>query len=236
MIITFQEFEKHEHDRAKWLGTAIAQYMRSDEYKLALEADLYEKQQNTRIKEVDRLIYDMKGNPKKDYTKINNQIPSNFFHRLITQRVSYSLGNGVSFASKKRELQADQSVKVNDPTKDELGNDFDDIAFRVGYNAVKHGVCYCFYNDGEYFVFPMTEFLPFLDEETGKIRAGDVEGPRTAQGEALHRGILLHMKSLAVCLIISTAFLQVNEETGRCSYGFAAVHMTELQPLNRARR
>ena len=172
MIITFQEFEKHEQDRAKWLGTAIAQYMRSDEYKLALEADLYEKQQNTRIKEVDRLIYDMTGKAKKDFTKINNQIPSNFFHRLITQRVSYSLGNGISFASKKRELQADSSVEVSDPTKDALGTDFDDIAYRTGYNAVKHGVCYCFYNDGEYYVFPMTEFLPFLDEETGKIRAG----------------------------------------------------------------
>ena len=49
MIITFQEFEKHEQDRAKWLGQAIAQYMRSDEYKFAQEADLYEKQLNTKI-------------------------------------------------------------------------------------------------------------------------------------------------------------------------------------------
>ena len=51
MIITFQEFEQHKADRAKWLGQAIAQYMRSDEYKLALEADQYEKQKNTRIKQ-----------------------------------------------------------------------------------------------------------------------------------------------------------------------------------------
>lgn len=172
MIITFQEFEKHEQDRAKWLGTAIAQYMRSDEYKLALEADLYEKQQNTRIMEVQRLIYDMKGTPSKDFTKVNNQIPSNFFHRLITQRVSYSLGNGISFASKKTERDAEKKMVIHDSTKDDLGNKFDDTTYRVGFNAVKHGVCYCFYNDGEYAVFPMTEFLPFMDEETGKIRAG----------------------------------------------------------------
>lgn len=172
MIITFQEFEKHESDRAKWLGSAIAQYMRSDEYKLAQEADLYEKQLNTRIREVERMIYSMNGKATKDYTKVNNQIPSNFFHRLITQRVSYSLGNGVSFSNKKQERQADQTLVIHDATKDELGNDFDDMLYRVGFNALKHRECYCFYNDGEYHVFPMTEFLPFRDEVTGRIRAG----------------------------------------------------------------
>lgn len=172
MIITFQEFEKHEQDRAKWLGQAIAQYMRSDEFKLAQEADLYEKQQNTGIREVQRLVYSMNGTATTDFTKTNNQIPSNFFHRLITQRVCYSLGNGVSFANKTMERQADQSVVVHDQTKDDLGNMFDDVLYRTGFNAVKHGVCYCFYNDGEYNVFPMTEFLPFRDEVTGKIRAG----------------------------------------------------------------
>lgn len=172
MIITFQEFEKHESDRAKWLGSAIAQYMRSDEYKLAQEADLYDRQMNTRIKEVERYIYDLAGKKTRDFTKQNNQIPSNFFHRLITQRVSYSLGNGVSFANKTQERQADQTLVVQDTTKDALGNTFDDILFRTGYYAVKHGVCYCYDNDGEYHVFPMTEFLPFRDEVTGKIRAG----------------------------------------------------------------
>lgn len=172
MIITFQEFEKHESDRAKWIGQAIAQYMRSDEYKLALDADQYEKQQNTRIKEVERLIYSMDGKATKDFTKPNNQIPSNFFHRLITQRVSYSLGNGVSFTNKTQERQKDNKLVVHDQTKDDLGNQFDDVLYRTGYNAVKHGVCYCFYNDGEYHIFPMTEFLPFKDEITGRIRAG----------------------------------------------------------------
>ena len=172
LIITFQEFEKHESDRAKWIGQAIAQYMRSDEYKLALEADQYEKQQNTRIKEVERLIYSMNGKSTKDFTKPNNQIPSNFFHRLITQRVSYSLGNGVSFTNKTQERQKDNKLVVHDQTKDDLGNHFDDILYRTGCNAVKHGVCYCFYNDGEYHIFPMTEFLPFKDEITGRIRAG----------------------------------------------------------------
>lgn len=172
MIITFQEFEKHEKDRAKWLGQAIAQYMRSDEYKIAQEADLYEKQQNTRINQYVRKVYDITGVASVDFTNPNNRIASNFFHRLITQRVSYSLGNGISFASKTQERQADQTLVIHDATKDEMGNDFDDTAYRVGFYAVEHGVCYCYYNDGDYHVFPMTEFLPFKDEVTGKIRAG----------------------------------------------------------------
>lgn len=172
MIITYQEFVAHESDRAKWIGQAIAQYRRSDEYKIAEEADLYDKQQNTAIKEVVKLVYDMSGRPQKDYTSRNNQIPSNFLHRLITQRVSYSLGNGISFAGKTQERTETQELITVDPTKDTLGNDFDDIVYRVAYNAVKHRECYCFDNDGKYYVFPMTEFLPFKDEVTGKIRAG----------------------------------------------------------------
>lgn len=165
MIITFQEFEAHKGDRAKWLGQAIAQYKRSDEYKLALEADRYDKQQNTKILNTVRKIYDITGQESVDFTNPNNQIPSNFFHRLNIQRVSYSLGNGVSFAGK-----GDDRAK--DVTKETLGNDFDDILYRTGLHACEHGVCYCFYNDGDYHIFPMTEFLPFKDEVTGKIRAG----------------------------------------------------------------
>ena len=172
MIITFQEFEKHEQDRAKWLGQAIAQYMRSDEYKLAQEADLYEKQQNTKINQYVRKVYDITGVASVDFTNPNNRIASNFFHLLNTQRASYSLGNGVSFANKQLVLQKDMSSRVSDKTKDALGIKFDDVVFRVGLNALEHGVCYCFYNDGEYHIFPMTEFLPFKDEVTGKIRAG----------------------------------------------------------------
>lgn len=172
MIITFQEFEKHESDRAKWLGQAIAQYMRSDEYKIAQEADLYERQQNTKINNYVRKVYDITGVASVDFTNPNNRIASNFFHRLITQRVSYSLGNGVSFAGKQLERREDKTAYISDPTKDALGNRFDDILYRVGFNAEKHGVCYCFYNDGEYHIFPMTEFLAFKDEMTGQIRAG----------------------------------------------------------------
>lgn len=172
MIITFQEFQKHEADRAKWLGSAIAQYRRSDEYKIAEEAELYEKQQNTAINGFVKKVYDITGVAAPDITSQNNRIASNFFHRLTVQRVSYSLGNGVSFANKKKEVSTDGKTTISDPTKYELGNKFDDVLFNAGLYAVQQGKSYVFDNDGDYYLFPMTEFMPILDEETGELRAG----------------------------------------------------------------
>ena len=172
MIITFQEFEKHETDRAKWIGQAIAQYKRSDEYDIALEADEYEKQQNTTIMKFVKKYYDMTGDSFVDFTATNHRLASNFFHRFIMQRNSYLLGNGVSFASKVEETNAKGETVTVDATKEALGKQFDKTLFEAGYNALKHRVSYTFYNDGEYYVFPMTDFMPLPDAETGKIRAG----------------------------------------------------------------
>ena len=172
-ILTFQDFQQHEKDRAKWIGSAIAQYMRSDDYKTAVDADAYEAERNTTINEYVRMVYSITGVATPDFTATNNRIASNFFHRLLTQRCSYSLGNGVSFASKTNERdEENKTIRIHDSTKDELGAKFDDVLYETGYNALKHKACYCFYNDGDYAVFPMTEFLAFPDELTGQIRAG----------------------------------------------------------------
>lgn len=171
-IITFQDFQEHEQDRAKWLGNAIAQYMRTDEYRIAADADEYDAQRNVTINNYVRMVYSITGVATPDFTATNNRIASNFFHRLLTQRCAYSLGNGVSFASKTNKRQADMTIRVHDTTKDELGAKFDDVLYEAGYNALKHKMSFCFYNDGDYMVFPMTEFLAFPDEVTGKIRAG----------------------------------------------------------------
>lgn len=171
-FFTFQDFQAHESDRAKWLGQAIAQYMRSDDYKMAKDADQYEKQLNTAIMSFVKKVYDITGVESVDFTATNNRMASNFLHRLITQRCSYSLGNGISFASRKLERQTDMTLQEHDATKAELGDDFDTIAFNTAYYALLHGKAYTYDNDGEYYVFPMTEFLGFPDEVTGKLRAG----------------------------------------------------------------
>lgn len=172
LIITFQEFEKHESDRAKWIGNAITQYKHSDEYNIALEADEYEKQQNTTIMKFVKKYYDMTGANFVDFTATNHRLASNFFHRFNMQRNSYLLGNGVSFASKVEETDEKGKTKIVDTTKEALGKQFDKTVFEAGYKALIHRVSYTFFNDGEYHVFPMTEFMPLPDAETGKIRAG----------------------------------------------------------------
>lgn len=172
MIITFQEFQKHETDRAKWLGQAIAQYKRSDEYKIAEDAENYDSQQNTTICNFVKMVYDITGVAMPDFTSSNNRLASNFFHRFTVQRNSYLLGNGVTFARRTEEKDEKGKTVFKDTTKDAVGEGFDDMVMEAGLLALQQRVSYVFYNDGEYNVFKLLEFMPIIDAETGKLRAG----------------------------------------------------------------
>ena len=52
-MLTYQDFEeakaRGDNYMQDWLVSAIAQHKGSDEYKMAVEADAYDKQQNTTI-------------------------------------------------------------------------------------------------------------------------------------------------------------------------------------------
>lgn len=163
---TFQDFQKAD-DKVKWIGSAIASYMRSDNYQIALDADEYEAQRNVTILNFVKKVYDVTGVAVADPTATNNRIASNFFHHLTKDRVQYSLGNGVSFpADKKADGTSVDTIKAA------LGPGFDTLFTSAAKLAVRHGVSYFFVNDGEFYVFPMTQFLPLFDEETGVMRAG----------------------------------------------------------------
>ena len=177
MIITFQEFEKHEKDRAKWLGQAIAQYKRSDEYEIAKDAENYDIQQNTTICNFVKLVYDVTGVPMPDFTSSNHKLASNFFNIFTEQRNSYLLGNGVSFASRREEQNEKGETVFVDPTKQALGEGFDSMVQEAGLDAIQHSVSYVYCeedNEGEkkYTVFTMLEYMPIVDAKTGIIRAG----------------------------------------------------------------
>ena len=154
---TFQDFEAAA-DKVKFLQTAIAQYRSSDAYRFALEADEYYAQRNTAILENTKKLYSMTGAAVPDFTASNIQISSNFLRRLVTQRLTYSLGNGVNFTETK--------------TKKAVGDDFDTFVFELSKKALLHGVSYGFWNHDRGHVFPMTEFMPLLDETDGTLRAG----------------------------------------------------------------
>lgn len=171
-MITFQDFEK-ETNIPEFIGTAISAHMRSENYKIAKSADNYDHQKNELIYDYVRLIFTLTGSAVEDFTASNNKIASNFFHRLNTQRCTYLLGNGVSFTEHKKDVVNDDGIVESiDTTKELLGKEFDTDLKDLAYNGLIHGLSFGFWDMDKLHVFPLTEFVPFWDENTGVLRAG----------------------------------------------------------------
>jgi hypothetical protein len=171
-MLTFQDFELAS-DKKKFIARAISEHLLSDTYIKATTADAYDHQKNTTILNYVKTIFTLSGSPVEDFTASNNKLCSNFFHRLNTQRCTYLLGNGVSFTDHKDKVKNGDGVEVTvDRTKEKLGIKFDTMLKKIGYKALIHGVCYGFWNLDKLHMFPVTEFVPLLDEYTGALRAG----------------------------------------------------------------
>ena len=171
-MYTYQDFIA-ESDKLSAIKKAIERHMSSNLYKTAVSADAYDHQLNETIYNYVQMIFTLSGTPVEDYTASNNKIASNFFHRLNTQRNTYLLGNGVSFTDHKETQKDEDGVEVTiDTTKEKLGDKFDSDLKTAGYNALIHGVTFGFWNVDRLHVFPVTEFVPLWDEETGTLRAG----------------------------------------------------------------
>ena len=175
---TYQDFEEAQ-DRAKFIQSAIAAHKGSDAYKLALIADRYDRQENVTVNEYARTLYSMRVTydqdseerrattvKGEDSTAANNKLASNFFNRLNTQRVQYSLGNGISF------VQPGEEQDGGDEVKDAMGAGFDRKVTEAAYHACIHGVSFVFWNKDRVHSFELTEFCPLYDELTGELRAG----------------------------------------------------------------
>lgn len=156
-----------------WLYSSINKHKSSDEYRIAVEADAYDKQQNTTIMNYIKYMYNQSGKKVIDFTASNNKICSNFFHRLNVQRNTYLLGNGVSFTAHKQTITNQDGTKtIIDETKQKLGNKFDSDLKDGGYQALIHGVTFGFWNLNRLVFFSITEFVPLWDEDTGNLRGG----------------------------------------------------------------
>ena len=102
-MLTYQDYLRQTNNGdpqrlAGFVQMAIDEHKSSEDYKIAKTADLYDRQKNVTINEYVKKIFTLAGAPIEDFTASNNKIASNFFHRLNTQRCTYSLGNGISFA------------------------------------------------------------------------------------------------------------------------------------------
>lgn len=158
MLYTFQDFEA-SGKTPTFVKAAIDNHVAGRMCRTAHTADLYDCKLNPTIHEYVRTIFTLTGMPIEDFTASNNKIASGFFGRLNTQRCTYLLGNGVTFVS-------------GDSTKKKLGSNFDRQIFEAGRKALIHGVSFVFWNLDRIHVFPLTEFVPLWDEETGAMRAG----------------------------------------------------------------
>ena len=161
-MLTWQDYEAAP-DKLEFVEKAIKQYRSSADYAKAVEADQYERQQNTTISRFIHWFYTATGQRTVDTTATNTHLASNFFHRLNTARCTYSLGFGVSFT---------KGDDGRDPTKEKLGADFDTTLYHAAYDALEHGVSYLMWNLDRVYEFRMTEFCPLFDEETGALKAG----------------------------------------------------------------
>lgn len=162
-LYTFQDFEAAP-SIPDFLWSAIERHKSSAPYKVAVDADNYDRQLNTTINKYVKTIFTLTGERVADYTAANSKIASNYFHRLNTQRCMYSLGKGVSF------IEAGETGE--DTTKAALGAHFDHDLQMAAYNALIHGVSFCFWNLDRLYCFPLTEFVPFWDEYDGTLKAG----------------------------------------------------------------
>lgn len=176
-MITFQDFSRADN-KTKWLQSALISYRNSSEYRQAKEEEAYMAGRNTAIMEFQRMIYDMAGLPETNFAAANTKIRNRLIHRLVTDRCSYSLGNGISFAGKRREKNAAGETVTVDATKEILGNRFDNAVYQWAYWAQGNGAAYLYVHIGherdewEYTLFKKTEFLPLYDEQTGALRGG----------------------------------------------------------------
>lgn len=159
-MITFQDFQKAQKPR-EFVFNAIAQHKSSAEYSTAITADLYDRQRNKTINDYVRTVFTLSGAQMEDFTATNSKIASNFFHRLNTQRATYSLGFGVTFPD-----DDDLTFKTS------LGDKFDTRLYWLGYYALIHGVSFGFWNADKLHVFKLTEFVPLWDEYDGTLKAG----------------------------------------------------------------
>lgn len=159
-LYTYQDFEvtKLSQGVTSAVQQAIVKHISTEEYRTALLADEYDAQRNTTMTRFVKTLYDFAGRPHVDNFTSNAKICSNFFNRLNTQRMAYSLGNGVSF----------EDAEV----KELLGPTFDTRLRNAAYYSLIHGVSYVYLNVDHIHVYKTTEFAPLFDEETGELKAG----------------------------------------------------------------
>lgn len=106
----------------------------------------------------------MQGMAHRDIFSPNHKITTNFYYVFVTQMISYSLGNGISFD--------------NPEIKKNLGNRFDYTLQKILEYSANDGISFAIVTDTD--VIPLNfandpnepVFIPLYSESDGRIKAG----------------------------------------------------------------
>lgn len=151
------EIGENERDRMEFVLSAIREHDKSELCKDAEIGERYYKQDTDILRYV-KTVTNHLGQKVPDIWSANNKIASNFYYYFTTQKVSYLLGNGVTFK--------------NEETKKKLGKDFDKRVQDCATAACNGSVGFGFWNYDHLEVFKPTEFVPLWDEDDGGLKAG----------------------------------------------------------------
>lgn len=160
-MLTYQDFLREattDENKINFIQKAINQHINSDDYKKAVEAYEYYRQRNTAIMQYRKILYTVTGKPIEDVFSANHKTTSNFFYKIITQMIQYSLGNGLIFE--------------NENVKEKFTGDIDLKIKKIFRYAAIEKIAFGFYNNGNLECFKVTEFVPLWDEEDGSLKAG----------------------------------------------------------------
>lgn len=154
---TYQDLMEAK-DIPSFILKAISDHKSSEMYRIAADAEEYDRKRNVTILAYQKLLYKLSGEVVPDNYSANYKVVSGYFNTFMTQETQYLLGKGLTLKNKKN--------------KDRLGKDID-IKLQMGGRAAKvQGVSFGFWNLDHVEFFKLTEFAPLYDEENGALMAG----------------------------------------------------------------
>ena len=153
---------QNEQNRMQFVRQAIDKHKSSLKYRIAVDADLYDRKQNPDIARLQKFIYTVTGRQIPDKYSSNWKMGRCFFPLFITQEVQYLLGNGTTWKSNQT------ADKLTAPFQIPFDNQLQDVA----HKALVCGCSFGFWNNDHLDVFSLLEFVPLMDENNGALRAG----------------------------------------------------------------
>ena len=160
-MLTFSDLQKCGDDtnkRIEFIEQAIHDHIGSTEYRTAKRAMQYYKGENPDIVAFEKYLYDLKGVAHLDTISANHKIRNGYYPLIIDEAVSHLLANGVGF----------EHIE----NKEKLGKNFDDRMKEIYREGLICGKAYGFYDGEKTIRLPYLQFVPVLDDYTGKLRAG----------------------------------------------------------------